>query len=225
VRGATKVTYDLVMLALVTFVQKHRLPCGVAAEKDPVLASWLDHLYPEGHNTSPDSKVMASLVFHRPGVDRLGSERSPRAWRCLKGWRLLASPRSRVPRAWPLIADICMSMRRQNKVVDRGAQGAVLWSFTYREITKEIRAISAAVGVRDVVSYWLRHAKPTWGRLQAIQQKNRWRSFLSVTRFDEGARIDSNYLLLAATLRRRWVLQACDRDPGVLGMPTSQHRQ
>jgi integrase len=292
VRGVTKATYEHVESALVSFVQKHRLSFTTAAEKDAVLVAWLNHLYMRGHDTSLGSKVMASFMFHRPRFGRLGSERTPRAWRCLKGWRLLAPPRSRVPRAWPLVAAICMSLLRRNKVdmaawmvlafgaylrpsecmnlvrgnlvrpvntitrrwtllvcaeleglrsktgttddsivwdsphllwfdkvletLNAGDQKAALWRFTYPEITKEIKAASLAVGVRDFVPYQLRHAGPSWDRLQSyrtlqsIQKRGRWRSFLSVTRCEKGARVVSDYLLLSAALRRH--CEQCARD-------------
>ncbi|CAK0865318.1 unnamed protein product [Prorocentrum cordatum] len=71
-----------------------------AGEMDEAVVDCMNHLFFEGHESAKGGQVMAGLMFRFPESSKQGEAKTPRAWRCLRGWRKLAPGRSR--RAWPL---------------------------------------------------------------------------------------------------------------------------
>ena len=75
-------------------------PLRTPTEVDEALVDYLNALFFQGHESSKGDQLMAGLMYRFPDFSKQGEAKTPRAWRCLRGWRKLAPGRSR--RAWPL---------------------------------------------------------------------------------------------------------------------------
>ncbi|CAK0867503.1 unnamed protein product [Prorocentrum cordatum] len=77
-----------------------RRPMRSPAQVGDALVDYMNALFFSGHESSKGDQAMAGLMYRFPEYSTQGESKTPRAWRCLRGWRKLAPGRSR--RAWPL---------------------------------------------------------------------------------------------------------------------------
>ena len=80
-----------------------------AKEMDLRLVSYFNHMYFKGEQSDRGDKCLASLIHRVPAFGRHGDMKIPRAWRALKGWRLLTPSRTRA--AYPLAVWCGMAWR------------------------------------------------------------------------------------------------------------------
>ena len=70
------------------------------AQVDVNLVAYMDVLYFQGNHSWRGQRLMAGLMFADGGSSKRGSRSLPRAWRALRGWKLLTPGRSRQPQPW-----------------------------------------------------------------------------------------------------------------------------
>ena len=89
----------------------------------------------------------------------------------------------------------------------RGDQ-AMLWPFSEAEMVKKFNQATAELGVPWLSRYHARHSGASWDALQKqrslqeIQQRGRWISFSSVTRYEKGGRIQMQWESLNPKFRQ-----------------------
>ena len=81
---------------------------------DGKLAAYFNHLFFAGEAPANGEKCMAAVMDYVPRYGKVGSERLPRSWRCLRGWRRLVPSRSRKPLPWSVWTAVCW------RLVERG---------------------------------------------------------------------------------------------------------
>ena len=90
---------------------------GLRLRTDIEVDSGLVDLFVEsflmGDQAYVGEKTMAAFQDKYPAFNKFGWRKTPRAHRALKGWRKLAPPRSRVPRALALWCAICAELCRK----------------------------------------------------------------------------------------------------------------
>ncbi|CAK0843554.1 unnamed protein product, partial [Prorocentrum cordatum] len=93
------------------FLRRSRLKslAGPAADAGAAPAKFFDDLYLEGEIASTGEKVLAAIFMHVPDYQSKGKLALPRAYRALRGWRLLRPSRTRRP----LPRATCMGVARQ----------------------------------------------------------------------------------------------------------------
>ena len=101
------------------------------------------------------------------------------------------------------------------------APSAAIWSFSYPEFVDMFKAVVQELRVTDFVPYQLRHAGPSWERLQElrsqvqIMKRGRWRSFASVARYEKAGLITGPYGEFSSATRSHF--EACAAElPTVL---------
>ena len=85
---------------LKAFISGRRLTFSTAPQKDVGINAYFNHLFLEGHPAHKGEKILASFMHQNPDFSRYGSQKLPRTYRALKGWRRLSPGTSR--KAWPL---------------------------------------------------------------------------------------------------------------------------
>ena len=257
---------------------------------DKAVVKAMNTLHLAGEEVSAGEKLFAATTDKHPSFGRHGPRKLPRALRCLKGWRKMAPPRSRVPKGFPVVAavacELCrrghrqkglwiltghgaylrpaenMGLRRCDLIrpssaisaywsiivcpeelrkttktgsmddsvvwdapdllwmgqafdaLKKGEATAPLWGFDYGSLTREVRAAAEALKI-SFVPYHVRHSGPSWDRLQqyrtleSIQKRGRWRSFLSVQRYEKSGRISADYQKYSA--RQKAHFEDCQR--------------
>jgi len=73
------------------------LTAAEPAVVDGALVQHFQKKYLRGYQAATGMQVIAALMFFLPCYGRLGDKKVPRAWRALKGWRMLTPSRSRQP--------------------------------------------------------------------------------------------------------------------------------
>jgi hypothetical protein len=100
-------------------------------------------------------------------------------------------------------------------VLAHGQPNERVWNFDYPTLTHMIRKAALALGL-SFVPYQLRHSGASWDRLkgrrtlQEIQKRGMWRTHKSVTRYEQAARIVSEYLKINEHTRAH--LELCHRN-------------
>ena len=80
---------------------------------DASLCTYMTNLWAQGQQSYTGEALMAGLLHFMPEFNKFGDKKIPRAWRALRGWRLLTPARSRRPVAWPIWAGVCWELCRQ----------------------------------------------------------------------------------------------------------------
>jgi integrase len=102
VSKVTRERYTSVFKAMEDYARQWRLKMETAAQTDATTASYLEHLYMDGEDTSMGNYVVAALCFHRPELK--GNQDLPKTMQALRGWRKLSPPRSRMPIPYEVVA-------------------------------------------------------------------------------------------------------------------------
>ena len=104
------------------FVEQEDRRLRTDPEVDACLADLSVESFLMGDQAFVGEKTMAAFQDKFPDVSKFGVRKTPRAHRALKGWRKLAPPRSRVPRALALWCALC---------AERCRTGYIRWWCTY----------------------------------------------------------------------------------------------
>ncbi|CAK0876757.1 unnamed protein product [Prorocentrum cordatum] len=94
-----------------------------AADTDAAVVRFFDELYLEGKVASTGEKLLAAIFMHVPDYQSKGKLALPRAYRALRGWRLLRPSRTRRPLPWAA----CMGVARQIWKISGRPALAVFW--------------------------------------------------------------------------------------------------
>ncbi|CAE8724300.1 unnamed protein product [Polarella glacialis] len=94
-----------------------RLPLVTDAQTDEALVKYFNQEYPAGSQSHLGNRVMAAFLDRFPEYGRLGSRKTPRAWRALKGWRKLTPGKSRKAHALAVWAAISWRMVVRQQVL------------------------------------------------------------------------------------------------------------
>ena len=86
---------------------------GGDAEVDEAVAHVLNQWFLEGLPPSEGEVTLAAMMWKYPIYGKYGSQKLPRCWRAMKGWRRRAPARSRRPHAFALWAGIAIEMIRR----------------------------------------------------------------------------------------------------------------
>ena len=79
------------------YAKKRGYGLAEASEVDTALVNFFNVEYLSGHQAWNGEVTMAALMHYFPNYGRYGTQKIPRAWRNLKGWRKLTPQRSRRP--------------------------------------------------------------------------------------------------------------------------------
>ncbi|CAK0879805.1 unnamed protein product, partial [Prorocentrum cordatum] len=107
------------------FLSRSRLTslAAPAADTDAAVVRFFDELYLEGKVASMGEKLLAAIFMHVPDYQSKGKLALPRAYRALRGWRLLRPSRTRRPLPWAA----CMGVARQIWRISCRPDLAVFW--------------------------------------------------------------------------------------------------
>ncbi|CAK0790966.1 unnamed protein product [Prorocentrum cordatum] len=94
-----------------------------AADTDAAVVRFFDELHLEGKVASTGEKLLAAIFMHVPDYQSKGKLALPRAYRALRGWRLLRPSRTRRPLPWAA----CMGVARQIWRISGRPDLAVFW--------------------------------------------------------------------------------------------------
>lgn len=90
----------------------NRRPISTHSQIDAALAHFFQDLFLDGEGVGVGNYVLAAVVFL---TNNLSAEQLPRARKCLKGWKKLAPPGSRLPLPRAVIALIIHDLVRRDK--------------------------------------------------------------------------------------------------------------
>ncbi|CAK0801212.1 unnamed protein product, partial [Prorocentrum cordatum] len=107
------------------FLRRSRLTslAAPAADTDAAVVRFFDELCLEGKVASTGEKLLAAIFMHVPDYQSKGKLALPRAYRALRGWRLLRPSRTRRPLPWAA----CMGVARQIWRISGRPALAVFW--------------------------------------------------------------------------------------------------
>ncbi|CAK0867387.1 unnamed protein product [Prorocentrum cordatum] len=107
------------------FLRRSRLTslAAPAADAGAAVVRFFDELYLEGKVASTGEKLLAAIFMHVPDYQSKGKLALPRAYRALRGWRLLRPSRTRRPLPWAA----CMGVARQIWKISGRPALAVFW--------------------------------------------------------------------------------------------------
>ena len=97
------------------------------------------------------------------------------------------------------------------------------WNFSYPELLKVFRAATKLLKIEHVAPYVLRHSGPSWDRLknrrtqEQIMKRGRWKSLLSVARYEKAGRVTQKYHEYPKALRDHFERCAGDVESVFLG--------
>ena len=106
VKPASKDTYQTVLRAFTNRCGVAHLDLRPQEKVDSCLAEHLNHLFCRGLDSSAGEKLMAAWMEKYPAYGRMGSKKTPRAWKCLRSWIRRNPKRSRKPKSWPVVAAV-----------------------------------------------------------------------------------------------------------------------
>ena len=86
----------------------------IDAELDDKLVQWMNLEFLRGARSWRGERLMAALMAIRSCFSRSGSRKVPRAFRALRGWRVLCPTYSRVPEDWPVWCAMAMELARDS---------------------------------------------------------------------------------------------------------------
>jgi hypothetical protein len=121
---------------------------------DEHLVNYLNTLWYRGSHPSKGEKTLAGLMHHVAAYGRLGSQKIPRAWRALRGWRLLCPSVSREPQpmsVWSLV--ICFLCESGNTEL---GVCLLMWLLSYLRPGEGMRVQSEDLFApsNQVCSFW-----------------------------------------------------------------------
>ena len=102
VRASTRQIYTTALAQLTEFAATAGLPLQHADEVDAVFVQFFEQAYFAGSQPHVGERALAAWLHHHPSYGRLGGDHLPRAWRALKGWRVLSPTVPRRPVPWPV---------------------------------------------------------------------------------------------------------------------------
>lgn len=105
--------YTDVVCAFLAYCKKYRYEVQTAPQVDSALTAYLNHLFFEGGDLAIATKTVFGWAMLFPAFGKHGSERTPRAMRCLRGYARLTPPRSRVGAAFFVVAAIAADLLRR----------------------------------------------------------------------------------------------------------------
>ena len=109
--GAVTLTrYTSFLTLFLSFCTQHDLHTEEAEEVDDAMVRFFNEKFMEGTPPTMGEYVLASWMHFRPKFSRLGQFHLPRAWRALRGWKILSPHRSRRPQALPIWCAIAWRM-------------------------------------------------------------------------------------------------------------------
>ena len=106
-RSVTGVTRQVYMKHVRLFIEwclRHRYDWSGPEELDALLVLLFDELFFKGFAADSGTRVFTAIAFFLPAVSKAGQWALPRAFRSLRGWRLAAPPRERLPLPRAVIA-------------------------------------------------------------------------------------------------------------------------
>ncbi|CAK0810350.1 unnamed protein product, partial [Prorocentrum cordatum] len=112
VKAATRARYQMHVDELIAFADKRNAPLVEDAGVDDCIAKWMNAEFSEGRRAWRGESMLAAVMFTFPGFSRNGSRKLPRAFRCLRRWRILGPPMSRTPLPWPTWAALALQLVR-----------------------------------------------------------------------------------------------------------------
>lgn len=80
---------------------------------DLALESYLNHVYHQGEDLAVGNYVVAAVGFFNPTMR--GKDHLPKTMQCLKGWRKLCPPRSRMPLPFEVVALLAVTAANEEK--------------------------------------------------------------------------------------------------------------
>ena len=110
---ATRAGYKAIMDEFVTF-SGARPDQETDKEVDHKLVKWMNLEFFRGARSWRGERLMAALMAIYSSFSRTGSRKAPRAFRALKGWRILSPTYSRVPEDWPVWCAMAIEMARDS---------------------------------------------------------------------------------------------------------------
>ena len=82
---------------LMEYVNAHALPFVTDTQVEQAIVEFLNQQYLRGRPAADGEKLVAAVVFSQPKYSRSGGQALARVWKCIRGWRIVAPPRSRDP--------------------------------------------------------------------------------------------------------------------------------
>jgi len=110
---ATRAGYKAIMDESVT-LSGARPDQETDKEVDHKLVKWMNLEFFRGARSWRGERLMAALISIYSSFSRTGSRKAPRAFRALKGWRILSPTYSRVPEDWPVWCAMAIEMARDS---------------------------------------------------------------------------------------------------------------
>jgi hypothetical protein len=99
-----------------SFARPRGLDVTDASSLDRLLTIYMNKIYLEGYQAYRGDRLAAAVLHFHPQFGKMGSEKLPRMWRALKGFRKLTPGHSR--QAYPLMvwAALACELRRVGKL-------------------------------------------------------------------------------------------------------------
>jgi len=104
VRATTREAYLKMLAVLVAWCVEQGLGKPTARNLDALVARWMEADFLDGQQSARGNKMIAAVRFAFPAARRGGQLSLPRAAKALKGWRLRAPTRTRLPLPWEVVA-------------------------------------------------------------------------------------------------------------------------
>ena len=112
VKAPTRARYQMHVDELIRFADVQEARLVEDTEVDDCVAKWMNAEFSAGRRAWRGESMLAALMFMFPAFSRNGDRKLPRAFRCLRGWRLLSPPMSRTPLPWPMWAAVALQLMR-----------------------------------------------------------------------------------------------------------------